>query len=138
MVALPALVAPDIDEFGRAVGEIQRALGDHFAPAQDGRRFASDTVGDVLSWFEGQGISAIEALSAGLPAVLSDVDGLRNLRDMGVPAAWCGTDAASLSDTIRRVISQPPVGTLERMRETFSPTTRVPALADVYRRVARS
>lgn len=84
------------------------------------------------SHYEGQGISAIEALSAGLPAVLSDVRGLRNLRPMGVPARWCDTDATSLAAAIRSAQLDPPTGTLEELRATFSPTTRVRDLAALY------
>ncbi|WP_170128015.1 glycosyltransferase [Euzebya rosea] len=87
------------------------------------------------SHYEGQGISAIEALASGLPAVLSDVPGLRNLGDMGVPARWCGTDAESLAAAIDASRAAPPTGTLDVLRSTFSPDARVPALARVYRDV---
>lgn len=90
------------------------------------------------SHYEGQGISAIEGLSAGLPAVLSDVPGLRNLREMDVPAVWCGTDADTLASAIGEVLDTPPVGTLDRMHESFSPSVRVPALAAIYRDLARA
>ena len=42
MNLLPALVEADLFEFGRAVNELQRIVGDHFAPAQGGR-FSSAT-----------------------------------------------------------------------------------------------
>lgn len=47
MRALPALVEGDIGDFGTAISEIQRHVGDHFAPVQGGR-FASPAVTAVL------------------------------------------------------------------------------------------
>ena len=88
------------------------------------------------SLYEGQGISAIEALAAGLPAVLSDVDGLRNLKGMDVPAVWCGTDVDTLVDAIEEIRTRPPQGTTDIMLKSFSPHERVPALAARYRSVA--
>ena len=64
MAALPALAEGDIDGFGAAVAELQRTIGDHFAPAQGGR-FASPKVAEVLTWLEGRGITGIGQSSWG-------------------------------------------------------------------------
>jgi len=48
MQALPALAETDIAAFGAAIARIQEIVGDYFAPAQDGRRFASAQVGRIV------------------------------------------------------------------------------------------
>ena len=64
MAALPALAEGDIDGFGAAVAELQRTIGDHFAPAQGGR-FASPKVAEVLAWLEGRRIKGVGQSSWG-------------------------------------------------------------------------
>lgn len=64
MSVLPALAERDVDRFGAAVAEIQRVVGDHFAPAQGGR-FASPDVADVLAWLESEGIAGVGQSSWG-------------------------------------------------------------------------
>ena len=61
---LPALQEEDIRGFGSAIGAIQKAVGDHFAPAQGGR-FTSPAVSEVLQWLEGQGIAGVGQSSWG-------------------------------------------------------------------------
>jgi beta-RFAP synthase len=48
MQALPALVERDLRAFGSAITRIQLIVGDYFAPAQGGRRFASEKVGALV------------------------------------------------------------------------------------------
>lgn len=48
MAALPALADRDIRAFGNAISQIQIIVGDYFAPAQGGRRFASQKVGALV------------------------------------------------------------------------------------------
>jgi len=62
--AMPALAEEDLANFGAAVGEIQRTVGDHFAAAQGGR-FASPAVAEVLAWLESSGVSGIGQSSWG-------------------------------------------------------------------------
>lgn len=64
MRALPALVEGDIHRFGAAIGEIQRHVGDHFAPAQGGR-FASPAVTAVLDELALQGRTGLGQSSWG-------------------------------------------------------------------------
>lgn len=64
MQALPALAASDIREFGLAIRDIQREIGDYFAPAQGGR-FASPAVAQVLAWLEGEGVQCVGQSSWG-------------------------------------------------------------------------
>lgn len=64
MKVLPALVEEDIQVFGEAIGEIQRTVGDHFAPAQGGR-FASSQVTQALAWLEAQGVACVGQSSWG-------------------------------------------------------------------------
>lgn len=64
MSALPALAEHDIAAFGAAVSELQRVVGDHFAPAQGGR-FASPAVAEVLAWLEEQGAPGLGQSSWG-------------------------------------------------------------------------
>lgn len=64
MQLLPGLACGDLDAVGRAVGEVQRRVGDHFAPAQ-GARFASPAVAEVLAWLEAQGVAGIGQSSWG-------------------------------------------------------------------------
>lgn len=64
MAALPALAEGNVDRFGEAIAELQRVIGDYFAPAQGGR-FASPAVTEVLEWFEAQGIPGIGQSSWG-------------------------------------------------------------------------
>ena len=61
---LPAVAEADIDAAGAAIGEIQAAVGDHFAQAQGGR-FTSSAVADALAWLHGQGISGLGQSSWG-------------------------------------------------------------------------
>lgn len=64
MSLLPALVERDLFEFGRAVNELQRIVGDHFAPAQGGR-FASPMVAEALGFLEAQGVTCVGQSSWG-------------------------------------------------------------------------
>lgn len=64
MHVMPALVEADLQEFGQAVSEVQRVVGDHFAPAQGGR-YASRKVSEVLSWLETQGVNCVGQSSWG-------------------------------------------------------------------------
>ncbi|HKQ25522.1 MAG TPA: beta-ribofuranosylaminobenzene 5'-phosphate synthase family protein [Burkholderiales bacterium] len=62
--ALPALVEQDLDKFGRAIGELQRVIGDYFAPAQGGR-FSNPRVAEALAWLESKGVAAVGQSSWG-------------------------------------------------------------------------
>jgi beta-RFAP synthase len=64
MVALPALAERDLEGFSAAVAELQRVVGDYFAPAQ-GARFMSAGVAEVLRWLEGEGIRGVGQSSWG-------------------------------------------------------------------------
>jgi len=64
MVALPGLAEEDLDRFGAAIAELQRAIGDYFEPVQ-GARFMSRSVADVLAWLEAEGIVGIGQSSWG-------------------------------------------------------------------------
>jgi beta-RFAP synthase len=64
MRVLPALAAGDIDAFGGGVAEIQRRVGDHFAPVQGGR-FTSPRVAEVLAVLEARGITGVGQSSWG-------------------------------------------------------------------------
>ena len=61
---LPGLAEGSMAEFGPAITEVQRIVGDHFAPAQGGR-FASTRVADVLAWLEGRGVQCVGQSSWG-------------------------------------------------------------------------
>lgn len=69
---LPALVEADLPAFARGVGELQRAVGDHFAPAQGGR-YAHPAVRRALAHAESRGFAGVGQSSWG-PAgfVLAD------------------------------------------------------------------
>lgn len=62
--ALPAAAEGDAVAFGRAVGEMQRRLGDHFAKAQGGR-FTSRDVADALAAIEARGTPGVGQSSWG-------------------------------------------------------------------------
>lgn len=81
MQLLPGLVGGDLDAAGRAIGEVQRRVGDHFAPAQ-GARFASPAVAEVLAWLEAQGVAGIGQSSWGPTgfALLGNEDDAQHLR----------------------------------------------------------
>lgn len=64
MHVMPALVEANLQEFGKAVSEVQRVVGDHFAPVQGGR-FASRKVSEVLGWLEKQGVYCLGQSSWG-------------------------------------------------------------------------
>ena len=64
MQLLPGLVDADLGAVGQAIGEIQREVGDYFAPAQRGR-FVSPAVSEVLAWLERQGVAGVGQSSWG-------------------------------------------------------------------------
>jgi beta-RFAP synthase len=64
MVALPGLAEQDLDRFGGAIAELQRAIGDYFEPVQ-GARFLSRSVAAVLAWLEAEGIAGVGQSSWG-------------------------------------------------------------------------
>jgi beta-RFAP synthase len=64
MRLMPALVEQDCAQFGAAIGEIQRTVGDYFAKAQGGR-FASPAVASALAWLESKGVAGVGQTSWG-------------------------------------------------------------------------
>jgi beta-RFAP synthase len=64
MVALPALAERDLEQFGGAIAELQRVVGDYFAPVQ-GARFMSAGVAEVLHWLESEGVRGVGQSSWG-------------------------------------------------------------------------
>lgn len=64
MRALPALAEEDLPAFGAAVSELQRRVGDHFAPAQGGR-FTSPRVARGLDCLESAGVTCLGQSSWG-------------------------------------------------------------------------
>ncbi|WP_454916479.1 beta-ribofuranosylaminobenzene 5'-phosphate synthase family protein [Xanthobacter sediminis] len=63
--ALPALAEGDATIFGAAIGEWQRALGDHYAAAQGGGRFSSPEVAEAIGFAEAQGVPGVGQSSWG-------------------------------------------------------------------------
>jgi beta-ribofuranosylaminobenzene 5'-phosphate synthase len=64
MRILPAAAIGDLQSFGEGITELQRRIGDHFAPAQGGR-FASHGVAAVLAACEERGIAGVGQSSWG-------------------------------------------------------------------------
>jgi len=56
MKIVPGLLEQRFEPVAEGIGEIQRVVGDHFAPAQHGR-FASPAVAEVLTWLEHHGLA---------------------------------------------------------------------------------
>ena len=65
MKALPGLAEQDIVSFGDAVEQLQILLGNYFAAAQGGGRFANPAVGGVLSALRAAGAHGIGQSSWG-------------------------------------------------------------------------
>jgi len=61
---LPAVAEQNLDEFGAVITQLQRSVGDYFAPAQGGA-FTSREVGEVMAWCSRQGAVAIGQTSWG-------------------------------------------------------------------------
>ena len=65
MQLLPALAEHDLPIFGAAVSRIQQIIGDYFAPAQGGGRYASPRVAQAMQWLGERGISCLGQSSWG-------------------------------------------------------------------------
>lgn len=65
MQLLPALAEHDLGGFGAAVSGIQHIIGDYFAPAQGGGRYASPKVAQAMQWLEQRGIRCLGQSSWG-------------------------------------------------------------------------
>jgi beta-RFAP synthase len=64
MQIMPALAEQDLAPFARGIAELQRVVGDHFAPAQGGR-FTSPAVADALAFAEREGFPGVGQSSWG-------------------------------------------------------------------------
>jgi beta-RFAP synthase len=65
MKALPALAEHDLVDFGAAIAELQRRLGDYFSSAQGGSRFTSAKVAACLDVLAGEGAHGVGQSSWG-------------------------------------------------------------------------
>ena len=64
MGLLPGLANADFAAASKALGAIQEALGDYFAPVQHGR-FMSPAVAQAMSWLKAEGIAGLGQSSWG-------------------------------------------------------------------------
>lgn len=95
MQALPALVERDLDGFGAAVAELQRRIGDHFAPCQGGARFTSPRVARVLAELEEHGVKGVGQSSwgpTGFAFLGDEAEGRRRLAALSRGGAADGLD----------------------------------------------
>ncbi|HET7633900.1 MAG TPA: beta-ribofuranosylaminobenzene 5'-phosphate synthase family protein [Burkholderiales bacterium] len=92
MGVLPGLAERDLEQFGNAVSEIQRTVGDYFAPVQGGR-FASRAVADALSWLEGEGAACVGQSSWG-PTGFAIVSSEQRAQELAAAARRRAPDSA--------------------------------------------
>ena len=64
MQILPGLQERTLEPVAAGIAELQRRVGDHFAPAQGGR-FTSSAVADALAWAEAEGYAGVGQSSWG-------------------------------------------------------------------------
>ena len=90
MRVLPGAAAAEFEPFAAGVSQVQRLLGDHFAAAQQGRRFTSAAVGTLVDWI-GANVAAGSGQSSWGPvgfAIVRSADGARRVlaaaREAGV------------------------------------------------------
>lgn len=80
MQIMPALAEQDLAPFARGIAELQRVVGDHFAPAQGGR-FTSPAVADALAFAEREGFPGVGQSSWG-PTGFVLTDGEQQAADL--------------------------------------------------------
>lgn len=98
----PLETAEKAEAMGLGIGDRVRFLG--VVPAVEDILHAAD-VFLMPSLREGLGVAAIEALSVGLPAVLTDVDGLRDVAPYSRSIRWSAPDPVSLSDALAAIMA---------------------------------
>ncbi|MCW8905767.1 MAG: GHMP kinase [Sedimenticola sp.] len=64
MQILPGIREQQMDPVASGIAELQRCVGDHFAPAQGGR-YTSTAVADLLNWVESKGYAGVGQSSWG-------------------------------------------------------------------------
>jgi beta-RFAP synthase len=92
MGVLPGLAEHDLEQFGSAVSEIQRTVGDYFAPVQGGR-FASRAVADALKWLESEGAACVGQSSWG-PTGFAIVNSEHRAQELAAAARRRAGDSA--------------------------------------------
>jgi len=65
MRVLPGAAGDEFAPFAAGLGRVQRLLGEHFAPAQQGRCFTSAAVGRLMAWLAAHGTPAVGQSSWG-------------------------------------------------------------------------
>lgn len=80
---LPGIARRDFALACRGIGEIQRILGEWYAPLQGGQPFTSPAVGEAVAWLRAQGLQGIGQSSWGPTgfALLPDSGSAARLRD---------------------------------------------------------
>jgi beta-ribofuranosylaminobenzene 5'-phosphate synthase len=114
MRVLPGAAAADFDAFAAGVNRIQRLLGAHFAPAQDGRAYTSAAVARVVEWIGAQPAGAAIGQTSWGPTGFAIV-----VSPAAAQALVAGARAAGVVDPaldLRIVAARPHGATLEDTR----------------------
>jgi glycosyltransferase involved in cell wall biosynthesis len=107
------------------------------------RRLAQCQVFILLSDHEGQPISVIEAMRAGLPIIASDLAGTRAQITHGVEGLLTGREPAAIADALERLITDPLLrarfgaAARRRFEKEFSAACMAEHVAQVYGQSAR-
>jgi len=95
MRLLPGAAGAEFEPFAAALTRIQHVLGEHFAPAQQGRRFTSPAVGALMDWIEAHALAGVGQSSWG-PAGFAIVRGDEDARGTLAAARAAGVVDARL------------------------------------------
>jgi glycosyltransferase involved in cell wall biosynthesis len=107
--------------------------------------FAAADLYLMPSLYEGLGLAAVEALSVGLPALLADVDGLRDLRNIIPHLIYAEPDATSIANALSHFCATPAPTWRARaapypglVAERFGVERGVREYVDVYRQAGKT
>ena len=110
----------DLDRFGAAITELQRVIGDYFAPVQ-GARFISPRVAEVLAWLEAEGRRRRRAELLG-------ADRLRLLGSTAEAERLLAVLAGALARRDRASPSPSAAAAIAAARSSASPLTSLPLI----------